>query len=97
MVANKETPTKLRVVETHSEKGASCENCILRKAEIEEPPHLYETFHLQQNEKIERIDRTLAQDWRCGRARESETGRAEALPYGIAPPGPTTRDRAPRA
>lgn len=83
MVANKETPAKLRVVETHSEKGASRENCTLRKAGIGEPPHLYETFRLRQNEKAERIDRTLARDWRCGKARESETGRAEALPSDI--------------
>ena len=87
----------MRVFASHSGKRDLPRNCILRKAGVEEPPHLCETFHLQQNEKAERTNRTLAQDWRYGRTRESETGRAEALPYGIAPPGPAARGLAWRA
>ena len=33
-----------------------------------------------QNGKVERMNRTLAQEWQYGRAWESEAGRAEALP-----------------
>lgn len=62
----------MRVFASHSEKRDLPRNCILRKAGVGEPPHLCETFHLQQNEKAERTNRTLAQDWRYGRTRESE-------------------------
>lgn len=62
----------LRVFASNSEKRDLLRNCILRKAGVGEPPHLCETFHLQQNEKAERTNRTLAQDWRYGRTRESE-------------------------
>ena len=37
-------------------------------------------FSPWQNGKVERMNRTLAQEWRYGRAWDSEAGRAEALP-----------------
>lgn len=43
--------------------------------------HLYtRPFSPWQNGKVERMDRTLAQEWQYGRAWESEAGRADALP-----------------
>ena len=37
-------------------------------------------FSPWQNGKVERMNRTLAQEWQYGRAWESEAGRAAALP-----------------
>lgn len=43
--------------------------------------HIYtRPFSPWQNGKVERMNRTLAQEWQYGRAWESEAGRAEALP-----------------
>ena len=43
--------------------------------------HLYtRPFSPWQNGKVERMNRTLAQEWQYGRAWDSEAGRAEALP-----------------
>ena len=43
--------------------------------------HLYaRPFSPWQNDKVERMNRTLAQEWQYGRAWESEAGRASALP-----------------
>lgn len=43
--------------------------------------HLYtRPFSPWQNGKVERMNRTLAQEWQYGRAWESEAGRASALP-----------------
>ena len=43
--------------------------------------HLYtRPFSPWQNGKVERMNRTLAQEWQYARAWESEAGRAEALP-----------------
>ena len=88
----------MRVFASHGEKRDLPRNCILRKAGVGESPHLCETFHLQQNEKAERTNRALAQDWRYGRTRESEiAGGLKPSRYGIAPPGPAARGLAWRA
>ena len=43
--------------------------------------HIYtRPYSPWQNGKVERMNRTLAQEWQYGRAWESEAGRAEALP-----------------
>ena len=43
--------------------------------------HIYtRLFSPWQNGKVERMNRTLAQEWQYGRAWESEAGRASALP-----------------
>ena len=43
--------------------------------------HIYtRPFSPWQNGKVERMNRTLAQEWQYGRAWESEAGRASALP-----------------
>ncbi|MDO4429191.1 MAG: integrase core domain-containing protein [Atopobiaceae bacterium] len=43
--------------------------------------HLYARPHGPwQNGKVERMNRTLAQEWQCGRAWEGEAGGADALP-----------------
>ena len=53
-------------------------NALLASAGVR---HKYtRPFSPWQNGKVERMNRTLAQEWQYGRAWESEAGRAEALP-----------------